>query len=170
MHARRGRWYLYSAWDFSPVPFRRWKFQFEGGPTVDTLVDHINCELANFINGNTSQASDKLKSLLLRLTSDHFVASVTLTLDVLDTQGVNPSASFITPLYPGASYSSMTNFTLAVGGSLSGTQERNISLSYSIDLAELKDSSPGKNEALYCFDPNATGQNLSWPPGRPRFG
>jgi hypothetical protein len=132
--------------------------QLERGPTVKDVVNHINCELASIVNkdpGNTDlsrkmNADPTLPSLLYRLTDDHFVASVLMTLDALDTEGVNPSLNFIHPLYPGTSLSTMYNVTLAVGGSLSGTQERNISLAYSVDLEQLQDK-VGKDGRLVSY-------------------
>jgi uncharacterized membrane protein YgcG len=134
-----------------------------GGPNVKDVVNHINCELASVVNtvsikrdGNhktmyykngmpqytiDDEAPAWLKEkgpLLALLIDKHFVAAAQLTLDVIDTEGVNPSVSFITPFYPGTTMSTMYNYTLAVGGSLSGTQERNIGFGYSIDLETLQ--------------------------------
>jgi uncharacterized membrane protein YgcG len=137
------------------------KSQLEGGPTVQDVVQHINCELAPIVWLSKTdlrvidrmepdlsvplgrvvariQADHRFYWLLRRLTKDHFVASVLMTLDVLDSEGLNPSLNFIHPL-PGTSSSSMNNFTLAIGGSLTGSQERNISLGYSIDLEHVAD-------------------------------
>jgi len=129
--------------------------QFEGGPTVKEIVNHINCELKSIVNQNNPEIrarldaesqlnpplpyERRLSTLLNYLTKDHFVASVLMTLDVLDSQGVSPSLNFIHPLYPGTSLSTMFNVTLAVSGSLAGSQERNITLSYAVDLDSVSD-------------------------------
>jgi hypothetical protein len=125
------------------------------GPSVRQIVNHINCELASIIASNPSakrqfaafkrqyrgpvdqkieerEAADpKLKKLLPLLQEDHFVASVLLTLDTMDTQGVYPSASFIHP------FTSAFSRTWGVGANLNGTQERNVTFGYSIDLANV---------------------------------
>jgi hypothetical protein len=125
------------------------------GPSVRQIVNHINCELASIIASNPSvkkqfaafksqyrgptdqkieerEAADpKLKKLLPLLQEDHFVASVLLTLDTTDTQGIYPAASFIQPI--GTAFSR----TLSVGANLNGTQERNVTFGYSIDLANV---------------------------------
>jgi hypothetical protein len=134
------------------------------GPTVSDIVDHINCELASIVNAkpvesavtNTENvrlidraAADKnFARLLPRLTYDHFVASVLMSLDVSDTESVSPSLSFITPYNASGSF----NRVLGIGGSLSGTQERNVSLGYSIDLANLQDTRDGQGHIVRYVD------------------
>src|ERR1700733_682076 len=154
--------------------------QLEGGPTVRDIVDRINCELATVINKEPyneeliTRINDdpSLAEVLSHLADDHFVASVLMTLDVLDTQGLNPSLNFIYPLYHNTSLSSMYNETLAVAGSLNGTQERNISLGYSIDLEQLKDVVDKRGGLIkytvahHCWDQNdqnagTTSQNVA---------
>jgi len=85
--------------------------------------------------------------LLDNLIQYHFVASVLVTLDALNSQGINPSLSWITPI----NNSSTFNRTFSVGGSLNGSQERNINLNYSVDLYNLS------------IDPNLSKR----PPGPP---
>jgi len=112
------------------------KSQLEHGPTVSDIVNHINCELKSVVtkrNGRLAaqiEADPPLSRLIDYLTKYHFVASVLMTLDVLDSENLNPTVNFITPLPVGT----MFNNTLAVGASLTGSQERNIGLSYSVDL------------------------------------
>lgn len=149
--------------------------QFEHGPTVSDVVRHIEYELASLVNGvkvdqkhhvvkvknnkrlaqlicedsRYPQTARDLEKLLSRLTDDHFVASALMSLDVMDTEGINPSLTFITPLNMTGSYSR----TGAIGGSLSGTQERNIQLGYSIDFDQLlKIRVPSFD--LHCDAPN----------------
>jgi hypothetical protein len=118
------------------------------GPTIYTIVNHINCELAFVVNaspyGPVNPANRRVfeyaeksgdpniwKKLQL-LKHYHFVASVLLTLDVSNNAGVAPSLTFIDPLT--AAFSR----TFSVGGSVTGTQERNKSFSYSVDLANVE--------------------------------
>jgi hypothetical protein len=122
------------------------------GPSVPQIANHINCELASIIASNPStkkpltyygpidpiieqrEAFDgSLRYLIPHLQDDHFVASVLLTLDTTDTEGLFPSASFIHP------FTTMFNKALGVGGQLSGSQERNVTVGYSIDLANVGD-------------------------------
>ena len=118
------------------------------GPTIYTVVNHINCELAfvvnsspdaprNWANRRIFEYAEKSNDLdiwrkLRMLKRYHFVASVLLTLDVSNNEGVAPSLTFIQPL--AATFSR----TLSVGGSVSATQERNKSFSYSVDLANVE--------------------------------
>jgi hypothetical protein len=125
------------------------------GPSVRQIVNHINCELASIIASNPSTKSNikplkfpglvdsrilereafdsKLRSLLPYLQEYHFVTSVLLTLDTSDTEGFFPAFSFIHP------FTTSFNRTIGLGGQLSGSQERNITLGYSIDLANVGD-------------------------------
>jgi hypothetical protein len=118
------------------------------GPTIYTVVNHINCELAFIVDaspdGPINPANRRIveyaeksndpdiwhKLRLLR--HFHFVASVLLTLDVSNNEGIAPSLTFIQPL--AAAFSR----TLSVGGSVTATQERNKSFSYSVDLANVE--------------------------------
>lgn len=82
-----------------------------------------------------SDNPEYMANLVTYLTAYHFVASVNLTLDVTDTEGANPSLSFITPFNkmkaPGNS------FAMGLGGQWSGTQDRKMTLAYPIDMASL---------------------------------
>jgi hypothetical protein len=122
----------------------------ERGPTVVDIVNHINCELARIVNRrnerinqwiDASRSSNPPVDLKLDyLTTYHFVASVLVTLDALDSEALTPSVNFITPFNMMGSF----NRTWSVGGNLSGSQERNIQFGYSIDLAELSDLDENK--------------------------
>jgi hypothetical protein len=124
----------------------------QDGPTprLTSIVNHINCELAAIVAARFEpssrrphlvppsnrviyrEASDpKIPALLGALEKYHFVASVSLTLDVADTEGISPFLNFIQPL------TSSFNRTLGVGGQLTGSQERNMTFSYSIDMANV---------------------------------
>jgi|GEM_PF-5767122 len=127
--------------------------EFERGPRVKDIVKHLNCELASIVNRDPHNQQlmarlnadpDLHRKLLQHLTDAHFVASVLMTLDVSNSEGVNPSLTFISPLNAAATLSR----TGTVGGSLNGTQERNISLGYSIDLEELQDKPIRKHDKV----------------------
>jgi hypothetical protein len=121
------------------------------GPSVRQILNHINCELASIIASNPSKNKDikplkyygpidptieerqvfdpALRGLIPYLQENHFVASVLLTLDTTDTEGVFPTASFI--INP--------TVTVGLGAQVNGLQERNVSFGYSIDLANVAD-------------------------------
>jgi hypothetical protein len=88
-------------------------------PTVNDIVKHIQCEFAD-----AQTAFPKLKD-------NQYVVSATLTLDVTNTEGLSPSLSYISPLAVTG-----TAFTSTVGGQLIGTQHRNISKTFTLDLEE----------------------------------
>jgi hypothetical protein len=134
------------------------------GPSVAQIANHINCELASIVafNPSTTKSSRPLNyygpvdriiaereafdtnliNLLPHLQDDHFVASVLLTLDTADTEGFFPSATYIHP------FTASFNYALGLGGQVSGSQERNITVGYSIDLANVGDG---------CFPEKLTG-------------
>jgi hypothetical protein len=117
------------------------------GPTIHTIVNHINCELAFVVNASPNgpvtranrrvfeyaeKSNDKnIWPKLRMLKYYHFVASVLITLDVSNNEGVAPSLTFIQPLTAAFSRS------LSVGGSVNATQERNKSFSYSALMESL---------------------------------
>jgi hypothetical protein len=78
---------------------------FSGGktaPTVQKLLNHVSCELANAYRD--SQSDTTIARRWRRLVENNFVATVDMTLTVTDTEGVNPSLSVITPLTATGSY------------------------------------------------------------------
>jgi hypothetical protein len=127
----------------------------EDTPKATDVVIHIQCELAKILNTVSSspdvqmdaksgakamkdmspefvrrlQTSSTLTDASKLLLNAHFVASVQLTLEVTDVQGFTPSLTFQNAI--------MGHHTGSVGGQLNGTQDRNISLNYAVDLAEL---------------------------------
>jgi len=102
------------------------------GPPVRLVVNHLNCELASIIASKDPvilerEAADaRLRKLLPKLQYYHFVASALLTIDTADAEGIFPSAAYLLP-----------TSTINVGGQWSGTQERNVQVAYSIDLAQI---------------------------------
>lgn len=88
------------------------------------------------------QTHPSLRTTLPYLVDYNFVATAQLSLEVTDTEGLNPSLSFITPYIPATN-----NFTFSVGGQLNGTQDRSIIVNYAVDLASLLDPN---YKATYC--------------------
>jgi hypothetical protein len=109
------------------------------GLKIQNVVDHIQCELALIVNApNDSSrlakrvnADPQLASLLPKLAEDHFVATAQLSLEVTDTNGLAPSLNFL---------NSANTFAFSLGGQLNGTQDRNVTVNYGIDLGNLQDS------------------------------
>lgn len=134
-------------------------------PTIANVVDHVACEiqtamvarlgaypatsgqalsdgdLKKWLNGiaDDKGPQKEVRGVWSNLISDNFVASVNLTLQVTNSEGLNPSMNFLTPYSPITTPSGPFNgnFTLAVGGQFDGTQNRTFTLSYLIDLYRL---------------------------------
>jgi hypothetical protein len=121
-------------------------------PKATDVVMHIQCELAKILHTvpppkGTAQADqtakeEKSAEFARRLENSndlidasqwligaHFVASVQLTLEVTDVQGFTPSLTFQNAI--------KGNNTGSVGAQVNGTQDRNITVNYAIDLGEL---------------------------------
>jgi len=138
----------------------------ESQATVNDVVNQIACELAsamvkhirdpNGVNFNNETLAAKGPSgdeddrhLWQHLIEDNFAANTNLTLQVTNSEGVNPSLNFIDPYYPipVPSLSKTTpgsfsgNLTLAVGGQLNADQYRTFNFTYPIDLAQFTDDS-----------------------------
>jgi hypothetical protein len=71
----------------------------------------------------------RLVKLLPYLAGNHFVATVQLTLEVTDTEGLNPSLNL---------FNKHSTFTGIIGGSLNGTQDRSVTVNYAVDLKTLQ--------------------------------
>ncbi len=91
----------------------------QGGPTIESISQHITCELAQLI-----EQDSKLRDLLL--ISDIDVA-LQLNLTVNDTGGISPSFS-----YPG------TSFAFALAGTVSQSREQNFTQKYYYSLRSLQ--------------------------------
>jgi len=121
------------------------------GPTITDITSNITCELAGIVNAPDEKENEyplrlaqrieayqksygkNLIDKIKNLQTYNFVASVQLTLEVTDTEGFTPSLSVIMPFH-----SSMTsNRTYSVGGSANGTEDRSVTLNYSVDLSTL---------------------------------
>jgi hypothetical protein len=130
-------------------------------PTVQMLIEHVTCELyraaADHINphwGSDGQVSSDptppypRELLWAHLLDDNFVAAIDMTLSVTHTEGLNPSLSFITPLYNGTTFSRAAS----VGGQLALTQDQDFDVNYVIDMGKLL-ADPGT--AIRCGRPVA---------------
>jgi len=115
--------------------------------TVGDLVDHIACELGQEYERHSTD------DIWRHLVDDNFVAQIDLTLTVTQSEGFNPSYSWIkptlgngAPIDPTTYAQGMTgtqatyNKTLSVGLQLNGTQDRNVEQDYSIDMRGLWES------------------------------
>jgi hypothetical protein len=120
-------------------------------PTVNNLIEHIACEIARSMYAHLGPPEDRLRGrprgspddvLWQRLIEDNFVASVTLSLQVTNNEGLNPSLTFPTPFNPIATpgltptnpIAFSGNFTLGINGQLNGSQFRTFTFQYFIDL------------------------------------
>jgi hypothetical protein len=135
---------------------------FRSGPNAAALVTHLNCEIATAIYDSTPRggviltaAQNTRHELWQRLRDQNFVATVDFTLTATNSEGLNPSVSWITPLTSAGKFISAIpstpgnggqtagttlatyNRTLAVGIQANGTQDRNFDLTYLIDLRRL---------------------------------
>ena len=90
-------------------------------PTVATLVTHIQCEIWKVEQG----------AGLPKLKAENYVAFAQLTVDVTNFQGTAPQLNYINPYLV-----AMTNFTATLGGQYAGTQHRNMSQSFTVDLGK----------------------------------
>jgi hypothetical protein len=114
-------------------------------PKVTDVVGHIQCDLARILNtkrgdppGDTNSVEflrrlannpDIKDNLVSKLVAFNFVATIQLSLEVTDAEGLNPSLTFQNAL--------MGLHTGTLAGQWNGTQDRNITLNYSVDLARL---------------------------------
>jgi len=91
----------------------------------------------------TGETPSREEVLWNHLIHYNFVATVTLSVQVTNSEGVNPNLSFITPSQPvpipGGTFNS-GSLTVAVNGQFDGTQDRIFSINYLIDVAKLWDA------------------------------
>src|ERR1700683_5059118 len=108
-------------------------------PRSIDVVRHLQCDLAKIVNypsaTGDSRLTDRIRQnpqlsdLLGRLADDHFVASAQISLEVTDVEGLTPSLSFM---------NAAATHVVGVGGQWNGTQDRSVTINYSIDLDLLK--------------------------------
>lgn len=137
----------------------------QASPTVPDLEAHLTCVLAETVDEHIGPAAAARKTPNEQNTQDYalwenlvkynFFDTINLTLFVTQSEGLNPSFNFITPLTSfGNSIQKVTessngltnpqnvttntnNLTLAVGFQLDGLQDRNFALNYVVDLHAL---------------------------------
>jgi len=97
-------------------------------PTVADLVQHIQCEI---LAAKGKLGTDALKN-------NRYIAFAQLTVDITNFQGSAPQLNYITPYT-----APMTNLTYTIGGQLSGTQHRNITQSFTIDITDAQANAAG---------------------------
>jgi len=84
------------------------------------------------VDGYPGKTSQYMAGLLSNLATSNFVAAVQLNIEVTDSEGFSPTWNQIQPYRGG-----MSNRTEVLGLQLSGTQDRTMTLTSSIDLALL---------------------------------
>jgi len=110
-------------------------------PTVQSVVDNINQQIACAVLADPDyyparrQGNDKLETAWQNFKHSQPVASVQLTLQVIQSEGLNPSFMFIAP-YPPIPPSTMssTQQSGSLGIQLDGSQQRQIILNYVLDF------------------------------------
>lgn len=116
-------------------------------PRTTDVIDRVQCDLARIVNYPASAdariaqrvaSNARLNELLKFLTDDHFVASAQISLEVTDVEGLAPSLSFM---------NAAATHVVGIGAQWSDTQDRSVTINYSIDLASLKDKD---YEARFC--------------------
>lgn len=120
------------------------------GPKVEEVVGHIECELARIVNYDPKTSdvprlaerlavNGKLEDWLAYLKTYHFVATAQLSMQVTDSEALSPSL---------AALNLAQTLAFAVGGQLTGTQDRSLTLNYAIDLSRLKIDESCKSFAI----------------------
>lgn len=85
-----------------------------GQPTVKSIWDRVQCEMRDMVRDDVETVDNQHSALLL---NDDYDVEVTLTVEVNDTGGIQPSLSYINPL------SKIANFTLAATATLSEARD-----------------------------------------------
>jgi hypothetical protein len=99
-----------------------------GQPTVQTIVDRIQCEMRDMVRDDTSDPAAFHRLFLLN--GDYDVA-IALSLEVNNTGGLAPSLSYIDPL------SKVTSFTLSGAGTLSESRDHNFTENIQLSFREI---------------------------------
>jgi hypothetical protein len=128
-------------------------FPFTANIPVHDIVQRVKCELSDALDEKTQQAD-------FRWMAD-WTAKVDLTLEVNDTGGITPSATYIEPLRTIAGTAQSFNF--GFGGTLNGSVDRTEPLSFALSLEELRKwrKELRKQEAFKGLPPDA----LCYPTG-----
>jgi hypothetical protein len=99
-----------------------------GQPTVQTIVDRIQCEMRDMVRDDTAEPVAFHRLFLLN--GDYDVA-IALSLEVNNTGGLAPSLSYINPL------SKVTSFTLSGTGTLSESRDHNFTENIQLSFREI---------------------------------
>jgi hypothetical protein len=105
------------------------------GPTLDEIVEHIQCEIRDVQTDNNPQDSQAVK----KFNAGNYVAYVNLTLDATNNQSLTPGLTFLNRL---GTLAGIVNFQI------SGTQHRNINPTFTLLLSP----TPGNNQHLLYID------------------
>ena len=124
------------------------------GPKTADIINHIACEIGTVVNYKTTDPDSPLNARIRQrvggtqvgdwlheLRDYHFVATAQVSVEVTDNEGVTPSLNYL---------NKSGSLTVGLGGQLSGTQDRSLTLNYAIDLHDL---TPERFKA-YCAAPN----------------
>jgi hypothetical protein len=129
-------------------------------PKVSDVVAHIQCELAGIVdtalddkragNPTSIEFSMRMKNnpdlatdLVRKLIDYNFVATVQLSLEVTDVEGLNPSLTF--------QNNAMSLHSGTLGAQWNGTQDRTVTLNYAVDLSRLTPKAdPAPSNAHWC--------------------
>jgi hypothetical protein len=87
-----------------------------GQPTVQTIIQRIQCELKDMVRDDTDDVASFHRLFLL---NGDYDVEVVLSLEVNDTGGLAPSLSFMNPL------TAATSFTFGAGATLSESRDHN---------------------------------------------
>jgi len=94
-------------------------------------------------HAHTQVTPTREEALWNNLIRDNFVATISLSIQVTNSEGINPNLSFITPSppmpIPGGTFNS-GSLSVAVAGQFDGTQDRIFTVNYLIDIAKLWDA------------------------------
>ncbi len=102
----------------------------DGSPDMHDVIQHVECELLQAVLAAKPVAQGgQGQSNLARLATDQYVAYVTLTLDVVESEGAHPSLAAVTP-FAGDGLSR----SLGVGARLSQERHRNMTQSFMLRL------------------------------------
>jgi hypothetical protein len=94
-------------------------------PRVSDITDQVQCEILRSIQKSAIDPKGPLGGLQ----DLEYVANVSLTLEVTDNEGVNPSLSYIDPFRTAGN-----NFTALLNGQINGTQHRLINVTFTLDF------------------------------------
>ena len=95
-------------------------------PRVSDIMEEVQCEILTALKDSAAAKDAKPENQPLgSLLGGEYVASVNLTLDVTNDEGVNPSLSYIEPLVTAGA-----NFTASLSAQGSEEQHRNISVTF----------------------------------------